>query len=154
MCKEIETRNDFYHPGPFILAKSGSADVEMGILSFEMPDMGLLPAGPAVEPLAPAPESNHDLDAVAKGKGKSQVDSDQCSRCFGRGHYARDCQTARDSADQTKCNGCGGKGHMIKDCPTWNPALRGAGKGWGGDPWGKGGGGKNKGYGQAWNKGG
>ena len=34
MCKEIKTRNDFYNPGQLILAKSGSADVEMGISSF------------------------------------------------------------------------------------------------------------------------
>ena len=121
-----------------ILAKSGSADVEMSISSFEIPDMGLLPAGPAAEPPAPTPEANSVLDAIGKGKGKGQVDSDQRSRCLGRGHYARDCPTARDSTDQTRCNGCGGKGHMNKDCPTSNPSLKGGGKGWGGDSWGKG----------------
>ena len=41
---------------------------------------------------------------------------------------------------------------MNKDCPTSNPSLKGGGKGWGGDSWGKGG--KSKGYGQPWNKGG
>ena len=53
MCKEIKTRNDFYHPGQLVLAKSGSADVEMGISSFEMPDAGLMAAGPPIEPIAP-----------------------------------------------------------------------------------------------------
>ena len=133
MCKEIKSRNGFYHPGQLVLAKSGSADVEMGISPFQVPDIGLLPAEFAAEPPAPAPEANPDLDAIGKGKGKGQVDPDQCSRCFGRGHYARDCPAARDSTDQTRCNGCGGKGHMNKYCPTSNPSLKGGGKGWGGD---------------------
>ena len=107
-----------------------------------------IPDGP---PPGLAEDESANLDAMGKGKGKGDG---KCHVCNGDGHYARDCPSVPPIGPQdVECLGCNGRGHYRNKCPTYNPHLKGKGKGKGDSGgWGKGG----KGYGDSggWGKGG
>ena len=91
----------------------------------------------------------YDLSALLKGKGKKggkgkgknggSKGSQECYRCRGIGHIARECPTPEGSEDTHVCLSCGGCGQYARDHgevpkgkgkgDPWNNAWKGKGKG-------------------------